>query len=371
MHKIQEIFNNTTIEMLSKEQQKAFNSIKKCRTAALGAHVDACPSCKNVEISYNSCRNRHCPLCSSSKQHEWVENQMPKLLPIGYFHLVFTIPHEFNTLVLQNQSLMYSILMKSVGETIKECAANPKYLGAQVGATTVLHTWGQNLSYHPHVHCIVPGGGLSESGIEFIQSGKRFFVPIKVLSKKFRGKFLYHVKEAWKSRKIELFNDAVELGFNNNFYDFIDKLYSKNWVVYCKKPFKTPEHVLRYLGRYTHRVAISDSRIQKFNGETVTFAYKDYRSINAPDNNSIKQMTLTKEEFVRRFLLHVLPSGFTKIRHYGILASKNIREKLALCFKLIGIQFVLPKVVKYILECPHCGCEMKHMGSIKLNFASS
>ena len=350
MHKIQQIFKSSTPMRLSKEQQKAFNSIKNCRTAALGAHVDVCPSCKEIDISYNSCRNRHCPICAASKQHEWVENQMSKLLPVGYFHLVFTIPHELNTLVLQNQSLMYSILLKSTGDTIKECAANPKYLGAQVGATAVLHTWGQNLSFHPHVHSIVPGGGLSKSGIKFVESGKKFFVPVRVLSKKFRGKFLFHLKEAWKDGKIELFNDAIELGFGNNFFNFIDKLYEKNWVVYCKKPFKTPAHVLRYLGRYTHRVAISDARIKEFDGENVTFAYKDYR-----DNNTKKEMQLRKEEFVRRFLLHVLPSGFTKIRHYGILASKNLREKLTLCFRLIGVEYVLPEVVKYVRECSHCG----------------
>jgi len=366
MYSIQQIFNSTNPKRLSLDQRKAYHSIRKCRTASLGAHVDACRACGNIDISYNSCRNRHCPICSSSKQHEWVESQMSKLLPVGYFHLVFTLPHELNTLMLQNQSLLYSILLKSAGDTIKELASNPKHLGAQIGATVVLHTWGQNLSYHPHVHCIVPGGGLSNNGLEFVHSGKKFFIPVKVLSKKFRGKFLYYLKEAWETQKIELFNDAVELGFGNNFSNFIDLLYNKSWVVYCKKPFKTPWHVLKYLGRYTHRVAISDARIRNFDGENVTFAYKDYK-----DKSSIKEMKLSKEEFVRRFLMHVLPSGFTKIRHYGILSSRNLSGKLSLCFKLVGLQYILPDMKKYVVVCPHCGGGMKYLGTVKPEFDGS
>lgn len=217
----------------------------------MGSHVDSCDSCSHISISYNSCRNRHCPICQGSKQHEWVESQLAKLLPVPYSHVVFTIPQELNIIALQNQELIYSILIKSAGNTITELAKDPKYLGANTGVTSVLHTWGQNLSFHPHVHCIVPGGGLSLDSLKFVRSSKKFFLPVKVLSRKFRGKFLFHLKEAWNAGKIKLFNDALELGQENQFLSLVDKLYQLEWVAHCKKPFKSPWHMVKYLGRYT------------------------------------------------------------------------------------------------------------------------
>ncbi len=214
-----------------------------------------CDNCGHVEISYNSCLNINCPKCQGSRQEEWVEAQLERLLPVGYFHLVFTLPHELNAIIYQNHSLLYSMLMKAAGDTILELAHNPKHLGALPDVTAVLHTWGQNLHYHPHVHCIVSAGGLSNDRLRFIYSGKKFFMPVKVLPRKFRGKFLYHLKEVWHDGLLSFYGKALELVDGDNFKDFLDRLYGKDWVVYCKKPFKAPIHVVRYLGRYTHRVA--------------------------------------------------------------------------------------------------------------------
>ena len=359
MPEIQDVFNAIKPKGLSSDQKKVFYSIRNYRTDTIGSHVDHCNSCGHIRISYNSCRNRHCPKCQGSKQQEWVESQMSKLLPAQYFHVVFTLPQELNTIVFQNQKLLYSILLKSAGDTITELAKDPKFLGAQTGVTTVLHTWGQNLSFHPNVNCIVPGDGLSNDGLRFIRSSKKFFLPVRVISRKFRGKFLYYLKEAFKNGDIKLFNDTAELGHGFNFLNFIDSLYQTDWVVYCKKPFKSPWHVVNYLGRYTHRVAISNSRIVDFDGTTVTFRWKDYRN-----NNKVKLMILKAEEFVRRFLLHVLPSGFTKIRHYGILSSRNIGTKLALCVILAGVRPIVPKIVKHVYTCPVCGGIMVFSGLI-------
>lgn len=361
---IQQIFNSVNPKGLSTVQQKAFFAIKNCRTATLGSHIDRCDSCNHIHISYNSCRNRHCPKCQGSKQKDWVEAQLKKLLPVGYFHVVFTIPQELNQLVLQNQKLMYSLLMKAAGDTITELAKDPKYLGAQTGVTAVLHTWGQNLSFHPHVHCMVPGGGLSLDGMRFISSSKKFFIPVKVLSRKFRGKLLFHLKQAWDEGKLKFFNQADYLNQDANFLNLLTSLYQKEWVVYCKKPFKSPWHVVSYLGRYTHKVAISNSRILNFNGSTVSIKWKDYK-----DKNRQKLMTLMTSEFVRRFLLHVLPSGFTRIRHYGILASRNIGTKLTLCLKLVSAKPRVPDIIKHVNPCPHCGGVLLFSGVINQSFA--
>lgn len=253
----------------------------------------------------------------------------------------------------QNQKLLYSILLKSAGDTITELASDSKYLGAQTGATVVLHTWGQNLSFHPHVHCIVPGGGLSKDGLRFIRSGKNFFIPVKVLSRKFRGKFLFYLKQAWYNGDIKFYGDTMGLDYGTNFLNFIDGLYQIDWVVFCKKPFGSPDIVIKYLGRYTHKVAISNSRIVSFDGTFVTFKWKDYK-----DKNKVKLMSLKTEEFVRRFLLHVLPSGFTRIRHYGILSSCNIKTKLTICFRLSGSTTFTFETSKYVKLCPLCGNTM-------------
>lgn len=277
---LQDIFKHVHLKRLSPAQAKAFHMIRHCRTSTLGTHAQVCTECGVKEVSFNSCRNRSCPKCQHSVQQEWVEAQMSKLLPVGYFHVVFTIPQELNTLVLQNQKLLYSLLIKSAGHTLMELAKDPKYLGATIGATTVLHTWGQNLSFHPHVHCIVPGGGLSNDGLRFVRSRKKFFIPVKVISKKFRGKFLDLLKQAYDNGELAFFNEATQLVLRSNFLSLVDTLYDKNWVVFCKKPFKSPGHVVRYLGRYTHRVAISNSRILAFDGQSVSFAWKDYKDGN-------------------------------------------------------------------------------------------
>ncbi len=359
MVELQDVFNAISPTGLSPDQRKAFYAIRNCRSTALGSHVDRCCSCGHINISYNSCRNRHCPKCQGSKQYEWVQAQLSKILPVPYFHLVFTLPSQLNTVIYQNQKLLYSLLLKSAGDTITELARDPKFFSAQSGATVILHTWGQNPSFHPHVHCIVPGGGLSLDGLRFVRSGKSFFIPVKVLSRKFRGKFLFYLKRAWQTENIKFFGNAVNLSYGTNFLNFIDTLYLLDWVAFSKKPFKSPDIVVKYLGRYTHRVAISNSRIVDFNESTVTFKWKDYK-----DDCKVKLMTLKIEEFVRRFLLHVLPSGFTRIRHYGILSSCNIKSKLSLCFRLSGIISFFLKVERYIRPCPLCRGSMVFAGIV-------
>lgn len=316
----------------------------------MGYHAEVCTECGTVDVSYNSCRNRHCPKCQHSVQEQWVEAQMAKLLPVGYFHLVFTLPQELNTLVFQNQNRLYALLLQAAGHTLVELAKDPKFLGATIGVTSVLHTWGQNLSFHPHAHCIVPGGGLSNNGHRFVRSSKKFFIPVKVISKKFRGKFLHFLRQAYDNGEIAFFNQAASLAIKSNFLTYIDQLYKKDWVVFCKKPFKSPTHVVKYLGRYTHRVAISNSRIKSFDGETVSFTWKDYK-----DGNKSKLMTLSASEFARRFLLHVLPDRFVKIRHYGILCSRNIGTKLLKCRLLTGSKPLVPIPRHYIKTCRECG----------------
>ncbi len=350
MPELQDIFNHVRLGSISPAQAKAFNMIRHCRTATLGYHGEVCTECGSVEVSYNSCRNRHCPKCQHTVQEAWVEAQMAKLLPVGYFHIVFTIPEELNTLVLQNQKFLYSILIQAAGHTLIELAKDPKFLGATTGVTSVLHTWGQNLSFHPHVHCIVPGGGLSNNGLRFVRSSKKFFIPVKVISRKFKGKFLYLLKQAYCEGKLDFFNKAIHLATKSNFLSLVDRLYHQEWVVFCKKPFKSSAHVIRYLGRYTHRVAIGNSRIRSFNGQSVSFSWKDYR-----DGGKSKVMTLDAAEFTRRFLQHVLPDRFVKIRHYGLLCSRNVGTKLVKCMTLAGVKPLVPNPQKNTKVCRSCG----------------
>lgn len=310
-------------------QLKAIEAIESCRTSALGGHVDICDSCGHERISYNSCRNRHCPKCQSLAKEQWLMERERDLLNVGYFHVVFTVPDSLNSIALQNQKVFYSLLFKAASETLVELSRDPKYLGAEIGCISVLHTWGQNLMDHPHVHCIVPGGGLSFDGTRFIRSREKFFIPVKVLSRKFRGKFLAFLKEAFQDGKLKFSGKLEPLSGKLKFQSLIDGLYQTEWVVYCKKPFKSPWHVLRYLGRYTHRVAISNQRIVNLQNDRVTFTWRDYR-----DDNRTKLMILEASEFIRRFLLHVLPSRFVKIRHYGILSNRNRNSKLRLCQRL-------------------------------------
>jgi hypothetical protein len=335
------------------EGLKAMKAIMSCRTAALGGHVQVCDGCHTSKVSYNSCRNRHCPKCGNLKKEQWILDRTNELLPVPYFHTVFTVPHELNGLFLANQKLMYSILFQAASKTLTKLALDPKYLGARIGVTMVLHSWGQNLSFHPHVHCIVPGGGLSPSGRSFVRSRKKFFIPVKVLSKVFRGKFLALLKKAFYEKKIEY----AKL---DSFQGLLDSLYEKDWVVYCKKPFKSSYHVVQYLSRYTHKTAIYNNRLVSMDDYSVTFRYRDYR------DNKVKLLKLDAIEFMRRFMMHVLPSGFQKIRYYGFLSNCNRRAKLVKCLrltrspvkpkmKLSAKELILKVKGVDITICPNCG----------------
>jgi hypothetical protein len=310
-----------------------------CRTAALGAHIDRCDECGFEKISYNSCRNRHRPKCQSFAKEEWLEKQIANLLDIQYFHAVFTVPDDLNIVFMQNQTKMYNLLFRAVSETIMELCADKKYLGAKPGITAILHTWGQNLNFHPHLHCVITGGGLSETN-QWVNSRKKFFIPVKVLSKKFRGKFLHY----FGKEKLNFYGDAEYLKDSRNFGDFVKKLYKKDWITYCKMPFGNAQKVIDYLGRYTHRVAISNNRIIGMNDGKVSFNWRDYK-----DGNKVKLMTVSADEFIRRFLLHVLPSGFRKIRHFGIFAAKDKSKRIILCKKLTRTKIIF-KVIKSVTD---------------------
>ena len=343
-------------------QHKAMYAIQKCRTSQLGGHMDVCGSCGSTQISYNSCRNRHCPKCQTLAKERWIDNQKSNLLNIGYFHVVFTIPDTLNLMVYQNQKALYTLLFKSIAETLVELASDKKYLGAKLGFTSVLHTWGQNLMHHPHIHCIVPGGGLSSIG-KWVNSRKKFFIPVKVLSRKFRGKFLYHLKQLYYQNKLEFHGSQKFLSSNTDFETLLSSLYSKEWIVYCKAPFKDAACIVEYLGRYTHRVAISNNRIISIENGNVTYSWRDYK-----DSSKCKLMTVSTDEFIRRFLIHILPSGFMKIRHYGLLGNRNKTTKLKICKQLTNTPVLLKEKAstlqliekitgKDLSKCPHCGSD--------------
>jgi len=363
MPELQDVFNRYSEEYCNNHKLpihilKTVSAIKTCRTSALGYHADICDDCGNTQISYNSCRNRHCPKCQTLSKERWIDNQKYNLLNIGYFHVVFSIPDTLNTIAFQNQKTVYNILFKAVAETLKELSADKKYLGAALGFTSVLHTWGQNLMHHPHIHCIVPGGGLSAAG-KWVNSKKKFFIPVKVLSRKFRGKFLYYLQQA----KICFYGENEYLHDATSFNQFLSSLYQKEWVVYCKPPFKTSASVVEYLGRYTHRVAISNSRIISVENDTVSFKWRDYK-----DKNKWKVMKLSSCEFIRRFLIHILPPGYMKIRHYGLFGNRNKSTKLKLCKTLTNTPILIKEIFttadliqritgKDITKCPCCGSD--------------
>jgi hypothetical protein len=296
--------------------------IEQCRSAALGGHRDTCGSCGHVRISYNSCRDRHCPKCQTLKRAEWLEDRLERLLPVRYFHLVFTLPHELNPLALRNQRALYDLLFDTAARTLSVLAGDPKHLGAEIGFTAILHSWGQNLLFHPHLHVLVTGGGLTPDGERWVSARPGFFLPVKVLGNLFRGKFLATLQAAYGRRRLELRGSTAHLQDRSEWQSLIDRLYAKEWVVYAQPPFGGPEHVLRYLGRYTHRVAISNDRLARMEEGRVTFRLKDYS-----DRNRKKTLTLGGSEFVRRFLLHVLPARFVRIRHYGLCAARNVKTK--------------------------------------------
>jgi hypothetical protein len=315
---------------ISPEQAVVMRRLAACRTAALGGHVDSCSDCGFVRISYNSCRDRHCPKCQKLKQLEWLEARLERLLPVPYFHVVFTLPEALKPLALKNRRLVYNLLFQAAGQTLLKLAADPQRLGAQVGFTAVLHTWGQNLLFHPHLHCVVTGGGLSLDGQRWVAGREGYFLPVHVLGRLFRGKFLAGLKAAYQRGELTLTGSVADLVDPPQFRRWLAGLYRQEWVVYAKPPFGGPQQVYRYLGRYTHRVAISNARLIAMEDGYVRFRYKDYA-----DGNQHKEMTLEALEFLRRFLLHVLPKGFVRIRHYGLLAGRNVSTKLAYCRQLL------------------------------------
>jgi hypothetical protein len=344
------------------QQRKVMFAVEACRTSVLGGHVDSCNSCGHKRISYNSCRNRHCPKCQNLNKEKWIEKLSCNLLPVKYFHIVFTIPSELNRLCLVNQKVLYDILFQSASQTILSLAKDEKHLGVLSGLVAVLHTWGQNLMDHPHLHTMVPAGGWSEWNGYWKNTKKNFFIHVKVLSKVFRGKFLAAIKTAYKNKQLKFEGEIKSLNQSGNFKNLIDILYKKDWVVYAKEPFKNASGIIKYLGNYTHRIAISNDRIQKIEGDEILFGWKDYR-----DNSKRKMMSLTAHEFIRRFLLHVLPPGFCKIRYYGILSSRNRNTVLQKCKNAMAIKEAKSKfeglmwneVLKIVtgfdvLMCPHC-----------------
>jgi hypothetical protein len=315
-------------------QKDAFNAILQCRTAKLGGHIQACDSCTHKRQAYNSCRNRHCPKCQFVKKAKWVDKLSGNLPPTKYFHLVFTIPECLHTLFYINQKQAYNLLFQAAGKALTQCAKNTNYLGANPGAVAILHTWGQTLVYHPHIHMIVPAGGLSEDQSEWIPSHKKFFLPVKILSVVFRGILCRSIEQAVKKNTIKLPREV------KSFEELKDKCYKKQWVVYSEKPFTNPENLINYLGNYTHRVALSNQRIINHTDGKVTFSYKDYKSAGLR-----KKMTLDQDEFIRRFLQHVLPSGFSKIRYFGFLALRHLQANIEQCIELLDKVTLLPELV--------------------------
>jgi hypothetical protein len=310
---------------------KVIRAITRCRTAALGGHIDRCPQCGcDQTISYNSCRNRHCPKCQNQARQRWIAARQRELLTTRYFHVVFTLPHELQTLVLQNQSELYNLLFRTVAETLLEVARDPKHLGAEIGFFGILHTWGQNLLFHPHIHCVIPGGGLSPDRKQWIRPPYPFFLPVKVLGKVFRGKFVEGLRLAFRGKRLTFAGQIHYLSESKNFSAFLRTLFRQDWVVYAKPAFGGPEQVVRYLGRYTHRVAISNHRLVSFDGNDVTFLWRDYAH-----GDKQKKMTVSSEEFIRRFLLHVLPKGFVRIRHFGFMANAQRSALLDICRGLL------------------------------------
>jgi len=317
---------------LSLGQLKVMSAIERCRSAALGGHVLRCQSCEHTQIAYNSCRNRHCPKCQASAARRWLEARQTELLPVEYYHVVFTLPAPVSELAYYNKTVLYSLLFQTAAETLRTIAADPKHLGACIGATLVLHTWGSAMTHHPHVHGIVPGGGLSLDGKRWVACRPGFFLPVRVLSRLFRRRFLERLCDAHRAGKLQFFGEHQALAEAKAFADWLKPLRQCEWVVYAKRPFAGPDAVLAYLSRYTHRVAIANSRLIALDERGVTFKWKDYRE---KERCRHKTMTLAADEFIRRFLLHVLPSGFHRIRHYGLFANTTRKDNLAQARELL------------------------------------
>lgn len=345
-------------DSLTWAQLKVLRAIERCRTAALGGHRDQCVRCGHQAISYNSCRNRHCPKCQTNAREKWLRARRRELLPVCYFHLVFSPPHALVPLMWQNKKILFGLLFEASAATLSEVAANPARLGAEVGFLSILHTWGQTLQRHPHIHCVVPGGGLSPDHTRWIASPSQFFLPVRVLSRVFRGKFVAGLRQSFHQNQLVFHGACGPLANEKAFAAFLHTLFRQDWIVYAKAPFGGPEHVLQYLARYTHRVAISNHRLLAVDDTHVTFRWKDYAH-----HSKRRVMTLTLEEFLRRFLQHVLPKGLPRIRYFGWLANRRRRELLPLCRTLLAA--VPPEVTSSVndetavWECPCCGGAMR------------
>ena len=342
---------------ISLGQLKAMSAIESCRTAALGGHVLRCTSCEHIQVAYNSCRNRHCPKCQASAAHRWLEQRQLELLPVEYFHVVFTLPAPLGSIAYQNKAMIYNILFKAASETLLRIGADPKHLGADLGITAVLHTWGSSLTHHPHLHCIVPGGGLSPDKQSWVNCRRGFFLPVRVLSRLFRRLFLEKLVEAHTQDKLQFFGEHADLSDSAAFERFLSPMRRIDWVVYAKKPFAGPESVLAYLSRYTHRVAIANSRLLKVDEHHITFKWKDYRLEGDARHST---MTLPTAEFIRRFLIHILPSGFHRIRHYGFLSNTKRCDSLARACELLGAVAPVSSCDEdnsddTVFACPGCG----------------
>jgi hypothetical protein len=326
-----EAYRQVNIGHLGRVERRTMSAIELCRTAELGGHVEGCRSCGAIRVAYNSCRNRHCPKCQGQACREWLAARQDELLPVAYFHVVFTLPAEVAAIAFQNKAAVYAILFKTAAETLRTIAADSKHLGAEIGLIAVLHSWGQNLHYHPHLHCIVPGGGLSLDGTRWISCRPGFFLPVRVLSRLFRRLFLEELRAAHDAGRLGFFGDLAHLAEPDAFARLRAKVRRLEWVVYAKPRFDGPEQVLAYLGRYTHRVAIANSRLISMDDDRVAFRWRDYRQ-----GGKTKIMMLDVHEFIRRFLLHTLPDGFHRIRHYGFLANGHRAARLDLCRRLLA-----------------------------------
>ena len=356
---------------LSPDQRRVMAAIEACRTAALGGHVERCDDCGNTRVAYNSCRDRHCPKCQSLARAQWLADRQAELLPVPYFHIVFTVPASIAAIALQNKAAVYGILFKAAAETIRTIGADPKHLGAETGMISILHTWGQTLPHHPHVHCIVPGGGLGPDG-RWVACRPGFFLPVHVLSRLFRGLFLERLQAAFEARDLNFFGELAHLGEPAAFARYLGPVKQVAWVVYAKPPFGGANQVLDYLGRYTHRVAIGNNRLVECESGTVRFRWKDYRA-----HDKHKVMALHADEFIRRFLMHVLPSGFRRIRHFGFLANTHRTAKLIQIRAALDMPEPLPKAPpagyrevyatltgRHLDVCPCCGGHMIEVATL-------
>jgi hypothetical protein len=349
--------------VVSDQQRKVLRDIGRCRTAALGTHLERCDRCNYETVAYDSCRNRHCPKCQSSARDRWLMKQASSLLPVPYAHVVFTVPEQLAPLALRNQRLFYNLLFRAASETLLAIAADPRHLGARLGMLAVLHTWSQNLSHHPHLHCLVPAGGMALDNSRWVATRRGFFLPVHVLSRMFRGKLLAFLKQSYRRKELCFSGTLAALSEPRAFHSLLHTLRRREWVVYSKPPFGGPEHVLKYLARYTHRVAMSNARLLSLDNGQVRFRWRDSRH-----NNRSSVMTLDAVEFIRRFLLHVLPSGFVKIRHFGLVANRSRRQALALC--RLHLNVTTPDLSALLTEpqksalsrsCPQCKCGTLHV----------